>query len=105
TYPLAVFTSRDMGNDETARIQQIRVTSPRFSTAESIHVGTPLAEIQNHYDVDQVETYGKDDKAYTVYRSAKGIAFEIGPTDSCTAIIIHHADADIATYLPLRPLG
>lgn len=103
-HPLSIFTARDMGNDETARIQQIRVTSPAFKTTESIHVGTPLAEIQDHYEVKRVETYEKENETYSVYRSLRGIAFEIGPDDSCIAIIIHHADTDVATYLPLRPL-
>src|SRR5690606_9762196 len=50
-YPLSVFTARDMGNDETARIQQIRVTSPTFETADSFHVGSTLADIRNAYQV------------------------------------------------------
>src|SRR3546814_11578027 len=56
-YPLSIFTARDMGNDETARIQQIRVTAPAFETAESIRVGATLADIRNHYRVTAVETY------------------------------------------------
>ena len=103
-YPLSIFTARDMGNDETARIQQIRVTSPTFKTTESIHVGSTLTGIRDHYQLTPVETYEKGGNTYSVYKSDKGIAFEVGPGDSCTAIIIHHAKADVATYLPLRPL-
>ena len=102
-HPLSIFTARDMGNDETARIQQIRVTSPVFETAESIHVGSTLTGIRDHYQLTPVETYEKEGETYSVYRSDRGIAFEVGSDDSCTAIIIHHAGADVATYLPLRP--
>lgn len=103
-YPLSIFTSRDMGNDETARIQQIRVTSPTFKTSQSLGVGSTLAEISNQYQVTPVETYEKNGETYSVYESDAGIAFELGPDDRCVAIVIHAADADIPTYLPLRPV-
>ena len=32
-YSIAVYSTRDMGNDETPRIKQIRITSPAFKTA------------------------------------------------------------------------
>ena len=102
-YLLSIFTSRDMGNDETARIQQIRVTSPDFKTGESLQVGSTLAEIGDHYQITAVETYEKGGQTYSVYDSDAGIAFEIGPDDRCVAIIIHLVDANKTTYLPLRP--
>lgn len=103
-HPFSIFTARDMGNDETARIQQIRVTSPAFKTAESIHVGSPLTEISAHYQIELIETYENDGDSLTVYDSDRGIAFEIGPDGRCVAVIIHSADADATTYLPLRPV-
>jgi len=103
-YPLSIFTARDMGNDETARIQQIRVTSPTFETAESIHVGSTLTEIRNAYQVTAGETYEQAGETYTVYDADAGIAFEVGPDGRCVAIIIHGTDAGASSYLPLRPL-
>lgn len=103
-YPLSVFTSREMGNDETARIQQIRITSPRFETVESIRVGATLREISSAYShtLGIVETYEENGETYTVYDANEGIAFEVDPTNRCVAIIIHRPDDDIASYLPLR---
>lgn len=103
-YPLSIFISRDMGNDETARIQQIRVTSPTFKTDESLGVGSTLTEISDGYQVAPIETYEKNGETYSIYDSNTGIAFELGPDDRCVAIIIHPADVDVATYLPLRPV-
>ncbi len=103
-YPLSIFTARDMGNDETARIQQIRVTSPAFETAETIRVGSELSEIRDHYQVTAVETYEHDGGTYTVYDADKGIAFEVGPDDRCVAIVIHRTDGGMSSYLPLRPI-
>lgn len=102
-YPLSVFTARDMGNDETARIQQIRVTSPTFETADSVHVGSTLADIRNAYQVTAVETYDQAGGTYTVYDAEAGIAFEVGPDERCVAITIHPPGAGKASYLPLRP--
>ncbi|MEC3877994.1 hypothetical protein [Parapedobacter sp. 10938] len=102
-YPLSIFTTRDMGNDETARIQQIRVTSPTFETADSIHVGSTLTQIRTAYPVTAIETYSQAGETYTVYEADDGIAFEVGPDDHCVAIIIHQTDAGMSSYLPLRP--
>ncbi|MGK6350744.1 hypothetical protein [Parapedobacter sp. DT-150] len=103
-YPLSVFTSRDMGNDETAHIKQIRITSPHFQTSQSIHVGSTLREISDTYSqsLHIVEMYKDGGEAYSVYDTDKGIAFEIDADNQCVAIVIHEKDATIPTYLPLR---
>lgn len=101
--PLSIFTSREMGNDETARIQQIRVTSPRFQTVQSIGVGSSLRDISDAYPLQIVETYEQDGQTYTIYNANEGISFEVDTTYSCIAVIIHSAGAAIPTYLPLQP--
>jgi len=102
-HPLSVFTSRDMGNDETARIQQIRITSPLFKTDRSLQVGSTLPEISKHYRVQLVETYEEKGQTYSIYDTDAGIAFELDPNDRCIAIIIHKENTDTTSYLPLRP--
>ena len=101
--PLSIFTSRDMGNDETARIQQIRIASPDFRTVQAIGVGSPLREISDAYPLQLIETYDQDGQTYTLYNANEGIAFEVDSNYRCVAVIIHHANANIPTYLPLRP--
>lgn len=103
-YPLSVFTSRDMGNDETARIQQIRITSPYFETQEGIQIGDTLSKISATYPklLRKVETYPGNGGTYTIYDTDEGIAFELDPADRCVAIIIHKAGVSIPTYEPLR---
>lgn len=104
SYPLSIFTSRDMGNDETARIQQIRITSPYFETQQSIHVGVTLAEISNTYakSLRVVETYEENGATYSIYDTDAGIAFEIDPAERCVAIIIQGVDSSMHSYLPLK---
>src|SRR3546814_18903354 len=46
-YPLSTFTPRDMGHDEPARIQPIRVTKPAFETAESTRYEATTPTIKN----------------------------------------------------------
>ncbi|WP_090606462.1 hypothetical protein [Parapedobacter koreensis] len=101
-YPLSVFTSRDMGNDETARIKQIRITSPSFKTEQSIHVGATHQEIADTYTLQLAETYEVLGETYSVYDTDEGIAFEIAPNNRCIAIIIHEKTVKIPSYLPLR---
>lgn len=99
---LSVFVSRDMGNDETARIRRIRVTSPLFETAKAIRTGSALPEITAAYTVTLRESYETGGTAYTVYDGADGIAFELDTTNHCVAIIVHAKEDTAATYLPMR---
>ncbi len=101
-YRLSVFTSRDMGNDETARIQQIRITSPGYSTQQGIRVGSTLDDISDVYNVTVAETYRDGGHAFSVYKTDEGIAFELDTANRCVAIIVHEKDASVPTYLPLR---
>ncbi|SKB65888.1 hypothetical protein SAMN05660226_02574 [Parapedobacter luteus] len=101
-YPLSVFTSRDMGNDESARIQQVRVTAPSFRTRQSIHVGSTHQEIASAYPLRLTETYDAMGDPYTIYDTDEGIAFEIAPNNRCIAIIIHKKDVSPPSFLPLR---
>ncbi|GGG78043.1 hypothetical protein GCM10007415_07560 [Parapedobacter pyrenivorans] len=107
SYPLSIFTSRDMGNDETARIKQIRITSPHFETQESIHVGAALSEISDAYakPLRIVETYAGKGGMYSIYDTDEGIAFEVDADDRCIAIIIHEPHTGVTSYLPLRAIN
>ncbi|WP_257659028.1 hypothetical protein [Parapedobacter lycopersici] len=103
-YPVSIFTARDMGNDETARIQQIRITSPYYTTSEGICASSSLAQISAEYSTEQVEAYEKDGQQYAVLDTKQGIAFEVNPNDSCVAIIVYQPGAGTSSYLPLRTL-
>lgn len=101
---VAVYASRDAGNDETSRVRQIRVTAPRFETVRGIRVGTPERDIRSHYEVKDVEQFkAKDGTMSKVLDSEEGIAFEIGADGICDAIIIHASGAErYGSYLKLR---
>jgi len=101
-YPLSVFTARDMGNDETARIRQIRITSPYYTTREGLCASSSLAQVSSQYHTERVETYEENGQRYAVHDTKQGIAFEVDPRDSCVAIIVYATDAQPQTYLPLR---
>jgi hypothetical protein len=103
-YPLSVFTARDMGNDETARIKQIRITSPQFETRNGLRPGVPLRELSIAYPhaLHIVETYEAGGQQYSVYDTREGIAFEVDSADVCTAIIIQEKGDATRPYLALR---
>lgn len=101
-YPLSVFTARNMGNDETARIRQIRITSPYYTTSEGLCANSSLKQISAQYHTEQVDTYEKDGQHYAIHDTKQGIAFEVDPNDSCIAIIVYAPGAGPQSYLPLR---
>lgn len=88
-YQTMIYTTRQMGTEnETSRVKQIRVTSPWFVTAEGIHSGSSLQEISKVFDVKKQATFTLNKQVYSIYRSAKGIAFEVDPQEVCKGIIV-----------------
>jgi hypothetical protein len=101
-YQTMIYTARQMGTqDDVARVKQIRVTSPWFMTAEGIHNGSTLQQISKLYEVKKSATFTLKKEAYTIYRSDKGIAFEVGPQDVCKGIVVFDAASQPGQmYLP-----
>lgn len=101
-YQTMIYTARQMGTqDDVARVKQIRVTSPWFMTAEGIHSGSTLQQISKVYEVKKSATFTLNKEAYTIYRSPKGIAFEVDPQEVCKGIIVFDAASQPGeTYLP-----
>jgi hypothetical protein len=101
-YQTMIYTTRQMGTeDDLSRIKQIRVTSPWFITAEGIHNGSTLQQISKLYEVKKFATFTLKKEAYTIYRSDKGIAFEVGPQDVCKGIVVFDAASQPGQmYLP-----
>ena len=88
-HSIAVFTTRQMGVEETALVKEIRVTSPDFKTIEGLHVTSTLTDIQKCHAVKPVDNFEYNGIKYTVYDDPEGIAFELSPQSQCVAIIIH----------------
>ena len=102
SFATSIYTVRDTGDNPAARIQQIRVSSPSFSTKDSIGVSSKLEAIQKKYEVTKLTDVNTDGSMLEIYDSLKGIAFEI-KDGICKAIIIHKANENLkTTSLPLR---
>ncbi|SEN63892.1 hypothetical protein SAMN05216436_11950 [bacterium A37T11] len=99
---LSIYTSRDMGNDETARVKRIRVTSPSFKTNTGLGAGSNKKAIEMGFVVKPQESYQKDGKKVTILDAPEGIAFEVDDTGKCLAVIIHPRTDSYGSYLPLR---
>lgn len=102
SFATSIYTVRDTGDNPAARIQQIRVSSPSFSTQDSMGVSSKLEAIQKKYEVTKLTDVNTDGSMLEIYDSLKGIAFEI-KDGICKAIIIHKANENLkTTSLPLR---
>jgi len=102
-YVVTIYAHHQMGSKDemTARIKQIRVTSPDFQTADQLHTGSALKEISRHYKLKPHAIPGQD--SGRLYDDAEaGIAFEIDDNQRCDAIIIHEPKDSLATYLNIR---
>ncbi|PSR54422.1 hypothetical protein AHMF7605_13330 [Adhaeribacter arboris] len=102
------FTTNMGAPDEASRVNQIRVTSPYFRTADSVQVGSNWAFIQQKYpEAIKAAAYklpNKQSKITICDAIAAGIAFEIDEQGRCVAITIHQPQHDIRdSYLPLFP--
>jgi hypothetical protein len=102
-YATSIYTSRDMGNNPSALVKQIRITSPSFKTKENLGVNSHLADIRKVYKLERAEKFRDASQEYTVWDNKDGIAFEIGKNGRCVAVIIHEAGKTIpGTYLKFR---
>jgi hypothetical protein len=103
-HSVVIYATRSPGNDEVARVKQIRVNAPKFEAVSGVGVGTNEKDIRSRYKVREVETYtGLDGKKSKVLDSEDGIAFEIGADGICDAVVIHAPGKDqYGSYLKLR---
>jgi hypothetical protein len=103
SYATAIYTVRDTGDNPAAGIQQVRVTSPAFKTADAIGVSSSLEEIKKKYRITKVTDVTDSGAQLEMYDSLAGIAFETDNKGICKAVIIHKANESLkTTSLPLR---
>ncbi|TSD64860.1 hypothetical protein FFF34_013250 [Inquilinus sp. KBS0705] len=104
-YKTQIYFSRNMGNDETSRVKQIRVTSPWFKVSDAIHAGAPLKNAAQAFKLTPSGTFTEKGNTYTIYDdTTSGIAFEANNHDICTGIVVYEpGKAAGATYLPFYP--
>lgn len=92
-HSLTVYARRNMGaeDENVAHIKQIRITSPQFSTIDSVKVGSTLKDITKLYNVQLKQAAGKGmTNAVQVYDDRiRGISFEVDAAKVCTAIRVH----------------
>lgn len=99
----SIYAVRDTGEMPKARVQQIRITSPKFKTQSGIGVSSSLDEIKKVYNIHKIQSFKTINNQLDVWDSNEGIAFEIGNEKECTAVIIHKKGEELkGTYLPLR---
>lgn len=97
---LFMFNTQQMGVEDFKRIKIIRSFSNKYKTKEGIGVGSSLADIQNHFNLENQGTITENSKNYTLYQD-KGIGFEIDENQICRAVLIFSKDySPINSYLP-----
>ncbi len=92
---------------ETVGVQQIRVTSPRFTvTGSQLSCGSSLSQIRKQfYGLTYIAHYRANGHNVFLYDAVEqGIAFEIRGQDStCVGIAIHPKHSPLAArYLPVH---
>ena len=104
-YVTQMYFSRDMGNDETSRVKQIRVNSPAFKVNNKVHIGAAFSLAQALYKLKKVATFEEKGKRRSLYDDNKaGIAFETDDRNMITGITVHEPGRNVeTTYLPFFP--
>lgn len=102
----AVYTARNMGvGKEESRVKEIRITSPFFHTADSLHAGLSLEKIRlKRPGLQPVQTAEAATSSGPVFYDdvSSGISFEFDAAGSCVAIIVHAKGKKLTDiYLPL----
>jgi hypothetical protein len=104
-YVTQMYFSRDMGNDETSRVKQIRVTSPWFKVSNKIYAGVPFKIVESVYKLKKIATFEDKGSKRSLYDDVKGgIGFEVDDKDTITGIVIHETGREATgTYLAFFP--
>ncbi len=99
------FTTNFGDSSEAKRVSQVRITSPYFSTRESLAVGSNFSSINKYFPSLKLSgNYPVAPKSSTMIRVYDdvngGIAFEINPENTCIGITIHkQGERAFQTYL------
>lgn len=103
-FQTALYTERNMGVDDTARIRMFRTTHPGYRTAGKAGSGAALADITRSFDLTQTAWYPDGQDTIRVLTAPEGISFEVNQKMFCTGLILHAPGADpSASYLPFHP--
>jgi hypothetical protein len=104
-YITQMYFSRDMGNDETSRVKQIRVTSPWFKVSNKIYAGMPFKIAESVYKLKKIATFEDKGGKRSLYDDVKsGIGFEVDDKNMITGIVIHETGREATgTYLAFFP--
>jgi len=95
-YATNIYFTTDMGNDDTARVKVIRITSPSFKTNNHLYAGVLITEAQKLYKLQKVGTFKLNGSNRTLYDdTAAGIALEADRSDNITGIAIHETGESV----------
>lgn len=100
----SIYTERNMGVDDTARIRMFRTTDPSYRTTGNARTGAALADLARSFDLKQTAWYRLGPDTIRVLTAPEGITFEVNQKMFCTGLILHAPGADpSASYLPFLP--
>lgn len=103
-YQTAIYTERNMGVDDTARIRMFRTTDPGYRTTGHAGAGAALADLARSFDLTQTAWYHDGADTIRMLTAQEGISFEVNQKMFCTGLILHTPGADpSASYLPFHP--
>ncbi|HWI93657.1 MAG TPA: hypothetical protein VNT20_20390 [Flavisolibacter sp.] len=110
TTELNVYTTYKDNTMREKTVQQIRTTSPSFSTGNNLHMYSSLEEIQQQFPLlKKTASYKEEGRDILLYDAAeKGIAFEIATVDNqqiCIGIIVHEPGKDVTQIYIMRHPG
>ncbi len=107
---LNVFTAYKDDSLQQKTVQQIRTTSPAFSTAGGLHVYSTLEAIRAEFPgMKKRAQYNEDGRDIVIYDAQQeGIAFELATANEqqiCTGILIYPKGKDVTHWYRLLHPG
>ncbi|WP_377117615.1 hypothetical protein [Mucilaginibacter litoreus] len=89
-YATHMFFSRDMGNDDTARVKDIRISSPAFKINTKLYTGVLLKNAEAVYKLRKVGAFTVNNSERNIFDdAASGIAFDADRSGTITGIMVH----------------
>ncbi|WP_095702990.1 hypothetical protein [Mucilaginibacter sp. MD40] len=89
-YVTQVYFTKNMGNDDAARVKVIRVSSPSFKTDKAIYTGVLLKEAEARFQLKKIGSFKAELSDRNIFDDqAAGIAFDTDRSGTITGIAVH----------------
>ncbi|MBT0607520.1 hypothetical protein [Aequorivita echinoideorum] len=95
---LTIYTNTQMGVEDFSRVKAIRSLSNDFKTEDNLGVSSSIDELKRYYRLDPAGKFTDNGKHYILYKTSKGIAFEVNMKQICNGVLLYSKETNPESF-------